>query len=255
MASKRVLMVLTSHEDMGVSGKKTGNWFDEVATPSCKFKAAGFDVTLASPRGGTVPVDPLSASEAFATESTRRFEQDAAAQRALAQTTRFDHLDLNGFDAAFFPGGYGQLWDLTSDSKVIHAIENWIRQETPVAMVCHGVAILRDVRKQNGEPLVNGIALTGFTDAEDEELGLTRHLLFSLEKALVQNGADFRKAERNWQPHVVEDGPLITGQNPASAALVADALVTRLIPVADAPVTLRTEDHRVGLVPSSLERR
>jgi putative intracellular protease/amidase len=233
MSSKRVLMVLTSHEDMGASGKKTGNWFDEVATPYYTFKAAGFDVTLASPQGGAVPLDPLSASDAFATESTRRFAEDAAAQRALAQTTRFDQIDLNGFDAAFFPGGYGQLWDLASDSKVIHAIESWIRHGTPVAMVCHGVAILRDVRKQDGEPLVNGIALTGFTDAEDEELGLTRHLLFSLEKAMVQNGAHFRRSERNWQPNVVEDGALITGQNPASAATVADALVARLIPVAD----------------------
>src|SRR5271169_776098 len=115
MASKRVLMVLTSHDDMGVSGKKTGNWFDEVATPYYKFKAAGFDVALASPHGGAAPVDLLSRSDAFATESTRRFEQDAAAQRALAQTARFDHIDPNGFDAVLFPGGYGQLWDLTSD--------------------------------------------------------------------------------------------------------------------------------------------
>jgi putative intracellular protease/amidase len=230
MASKRVLMVLTSHEDMGVSGKKTGNWFDEVATPYYTFKAAGFDLTLASPQGGAAPVDPLSSSDAFATESTRRFEQDAAAQRALAQTVRFDQLDPNGFDAVFFPGGYGQLWDLANNSKVLHAIERWIGQGTPVALVCHGVAVLRDVRKQNGEPLVNGMALTGFTDAEDEELGLTRHLLFSLEKALIQNGAGFRRSERNWQPHIVEHGALITGQNPASAASVADALVARLIP-------------------------
>lgn len=233
MSSKRVLMVLTSHEDMGVSGKKTGNWFDEVATPYYAFKAAGFDVTLASPAGGAAPIDPLSAGEAFATESTRTFERDTAAQRALAQTTRFDQIDVSGFDAAFFPGGYGQLWDLASDSKVIHAIESWVRQGTPVALVCHGVAILRDVRKQNGEPLVKGVALTGFTDAEDEELGLTRHLLFSLETTLVQSGADFRRSERNWQPNVVEDGALITGQNPASAKQVADALVARLIPVAD----------------------
>src|SRR5262249_51618546 len=145
MASKRVLMVLTSHDNMGVSGKKTGNWFDEVATPYYKFKAAGLDVTLASPRGGSAPLDPLSYDDAFASDSTRRFEQDAAAQRALANTLRFDEIDFNLFDAAFFPGGYGQLWDLASDSKVIHALENWFEDGTPVAMVCHAPAILRDV--------------------------------------------------------------------------------------------------------------
>ena len=233
MATQRVLMVLTSHENMGVSGKKTGNWFDEVATPYYKFRAAGLDVTLASPRGGAAPIDPLSYEDAFTTDSTRRFKQDAGAQRALANTARFDEIDVNGFDAVFFPGGYGQLWDLASNSMTIHAIETWIRRGTPVAMVCHAPAILRDAKKPNGEPLVKGIAVTGFTDAEDEELGLTPHLLFSLEKALIQNGANFRRSARNWQPNVVEDGTLITGQNPASAGPIADALVARLAQIAD----------------------
>lgn len=228
MASKRVLMVLTSHENMGVSGKKTGNWFDEVATPYYKFKAAGLDVTLASLRGGAAPIDPLSYDDVFTSDSTRRFEQDAGAQRALANTARFHEIDVDGFDAAFFPGGYGQLWDLASDSKAIRAIENWIQRGTPVAMVCHAPAILRDGKKPNGEPLVKGIAVTGFTDAEDEELDLGRHLLFSLERALVLNGANFQRSKQNWQPNVVEDGALITGQNPASAASIAEALVARL---------------------------
>ena len=228
MAAKRVLMVLTSHENMGVSGKKTGNWFDEVATPYYTFKGAGLEVTLTSPRGGTPPIDQLSHSDAYATDATRRFEQDAAAQRALANTVRLGELDLSAFDAVFFPGGYGQLWDLASDSKAIRAIEHWIEDGTPVAMVCHAVSILRDARKPNGEPLVKGLAVTGFTDAEDEELGLTSHLLFSLERALRLNGAAFQRSPRNWQPHVVEDGPLMTGQNPASASALADALVTRL---------------------------
>ena len=229
MASTRVLMVLTSHDAMGVSGKKTGNWFDEVATPYYAFKAAGFEVTLASPQGGHAPIDPLSQEDGFASDATRRFEHDAAAQRALSNTTRFDRVDANGFDAAFFPGGYGHLWDLVSDSMVIRAIENWTQRGTPVAMVCHAPAILRDARKPNGEPLVKGLAVTGFTDAEDEELALTPHLLFSLERALVLNGASFRRAPRNWQTCVVVDGSLMTGQNPASAAPLAEALVARLV--------------------------
>src|SRR5262245_10800780 len=236
MVSKRILMVLTSHADMGVSGKKTGNWFDEVATPYYKFKTAGLDVTLASPRGGTAPIDPFSYEDVFTTDYTRKFEQDPFAQRALANTARFDEIDVNGFDAVFFPGGYGQLWDLASNSKVIHAVETWIRQGTPIAMVCHAPAILRDAKNPNGEPLVKGIALTGFTDAEDEELGLTPHLLFSVEKALVLNGANFQRSVRNWQANVVEAGALITGQNPASAGPIADALVARVVRIAEVVV-------------------
>ena len=228
MARKRVLMVLTSHDAMGVSGKRTGNWFDEVATPYYRFKDAGFDVTMASPQGGTAPIDPLSQDEAFMTDATRRFTQDPIAQQALSHTVRLERIDLPGVDGVFFPGGYGQLWDLASNSSVIRAVEAWHRQGTPMAMVCHAPAILRDARKPNGEPLVKGVAVTGFTDAEDEELGLTPHLLFSLERALVLNGADFRHAPRNWDPCVVEAGPLLTGQNPASAAPLADAVVARL---------------------------
>ena len=227
MASKRVLMVLTSHDLMGVSGKKTGNWFDEVATPYYKFKAADFDVTMASPKGGAAPVDPFSYGDLFMTENTRKFLKDEVAHRALANTLRFNDIDVGDYAGVFFPGGYGQLWDLASDSKVIRSIENWI-ENTPIAMVCHAPAILRDAKKRNGEPLVKGVNVTGFTDSEDEELGLSRHLLFSLEKALTTNGANFKRSNRNWSPIVVEDGALITGQNPASATPIADALVARL---------------------------
>ena len=228
MAKKRVLMVLTSHEDMGVSGKKTGNWFDEVATPYYKFKEAGLDLTMVSPKGGAAPLDPFSYDDLFMTEYTHRFLEDPAAQRALANTLRFKDIDVNDYDGVFFPGGYGQLWDLASDSKVIRSIENWIQANTPVAMVCHAPAILRDAKKPDGEPLVKGMDVTGFTDAEDEELDLARHPLFSLEQALIQNGANFKRSNQNWTPNVVEDGALITGQNPASAGPIADALVARL---------------------------
>ena len=228
MASKRVLTVLTSHDLMGVSGKKTGNWFDEVATPYYKFKEAGFDVTMASPKGGTAPVDPFSYDDLFMTENTHKFLKDEIAQRALANTLRFNDIDVGDYAGVFFPGGYGQLWDLASDSKVIRSIESWIESNTPIAMVCHAPAILRDAKKRNGEPLVKGVNVTGFTDSEDEELDLSRHLLFSLEKALTTNGANFTRSNRNWSPNVVEDGALITGQNPASAAPIADALVARV---------------------------
>ena len=225
---KRVLMVLTSHDNMGVSGKKTGNWFDEVATPYYTFKERGFEVVMASPKGGAAPIDPFSHDEAFTTDNTRRFEDDPAARRALANTLKLSEINARGFDGAFFPGGYGQLWDLASDSLAISIIEEMIEAETPVAMVCHAPAILRDAKKPNGEPLVNGKDVTGFTDAEDTELELSQHLLFSLEQALIGNGANFKRSNANWSPYVVEDGALITGQNPASAALIAETLARRL---------------------------
>src|SRR5271170_5326551 len=224
MANARVLMVLTSHDVMGVSGKKTGNWFDEVATPYYKFKHAGFDVTIATPKGGAAPIDPFSYDDAFMTENTHKFLKDESAQRALANTLMFGEIDVNDYAGVFFPGGYGQIWDLASNSKVIRSIEKWIAEKTPVAMVCHAPAILRDAKKPNGEPLVKGLDVTGFTDAEDEELDLSRHLLFSLERAVTLNGANFKRSNRNWSANVVVDGPLMTGQNPASAAPLADAL-------------------------------
>src|SRR5262245_14425210 len=228
MANVRVLMVLTSHDMMGVSGKKTGNWFDEVVTPYYKFKDVGLDVTVASPKGGPAPIDPFSYDDAFMTENTRKFLDDDPAKRTLASTLTFNNIDVSDYAGVFFPGGYGQLWDLASDSKVIRSIEHWIADKTPDAMVCHAREILRDAKKANGEPLVKGMDVTVFTDAEDEELDLSRHLLFSLERALTLNGANFKRSNKNWSANVVEDGALITGQNPASAASIADALLARL---------------------------
>ena len=224
----RVLMVLTSHDQLGISGKRTGNWFDEVATPYYKFREAGFEVTLASQQGGKAPIDPFSYDAGFMTDSTYRFQEDRDAMRALENTLRFSDIDVDDYAGVFFPGGYGQLWDLASDMKVIRSIEKWIAGQTPVAMVCHAPAILRDAKGPDGAPLVKGMNVTGFTDAEDEELDLARHLLFSLERALTGNGADFHRSNANWLPNVVEDGSLLTGQNPASAAPLADRLVERL---------------------------
>ena len=228
MTQTRVFMVLTSHDTMGVSGKRTGNWLDEVATPLYKFKEAGFDVTLATPGGGAAPIDPFSLEDLFMTDNTHKFLADQGTQRMLANTLKFSEIDTLGYDGVFFPGGYGQLWDLANNSKVIRSIENWMERKTPIAMVCHAPAILRDARKRNGDPLVKGMNITGFTDAEDDELDLSRHLLFSLERALVINGANFKRSNKNWSPNVVQDGTLLTGQNPASAAPLADALIGRL---------------------------
>ncbi len=227
--TKRIIMVLTSHDNMGISGKKTGNWFDEVATPYYTFKERGFEVVLSSPKGGAAPIDPFSNEDTFTTDNTRRFEDDPIALRALANTMQLSEVNYRGFDGAFFPGGYGQLWDLASESLAITMIEELIEADTPVAMVCHAPAILRDAKKPNGEPIVKGKNVTGFTNSEDNELDLSRHLLFSLEQALTGNGANFKRSKANWDHYVVEDGALITGQNPASAAPIAEILANRLI--------------------------
>jgi putative intracellular protease/amidase len=224
---KRILMVMTSHADMGVSGKKTGNWFDEVATPYYEFLAAGFQVVLSSPRGGSAPIDHLSLQSPFTTANTARFLEDPAAMLALKETTALSAVDYRDFDGCFFPGGYGQLWDLASDSSVLKMIEESLSEDRPVAMVCHAPAILRDAKAPNGDPLVKGRSVTGFSDGEDDELDLSRHLLFSLENALIAKGANYTRSAANWEPHVVEDGALITGQNPASAAVIAKTLVAR----------------------------
>ncbi|HSQ32470.1 MAG TPA: type 1 glutamine amidotransferase domain-containing protein [Gemmatimonadaceae bacterium] len=226
--AKRVLMVLTSHDVMGISGKKTGSWFDEVATPYYTFMQRGFDVVLASPRGGAAPTDPASAHKPFSTPNTERFEKDPTAQRALANTLKLTDVNHHEFDGVFFPGGYGPLWDLASNSLAIKIIEDTVEQDKPVAFVCHAPASLRDAKKPNGEPLVKGRKVTGFTDVEDDELDLSRHLLFSVEQMLKANGGNFIRSEKNWEPNVVEDGALITGQNPASAGPIAEVFANRL---------------------------
>jgi len=228
MTKKRILMILTSHDELGMSGKKTGNWFDEVATPYYLFSQAGYEVALASPKGGAAPLDPFSFDDAFMTDNTHRFLADGKAQRALASTVPLRHINYHGFDAVFFPGGYGQLWDLASDAFALQLIEAFISQNKLVAMVCHAPGILRDAKKPNGEPLVRGRKLTGFSNAEDDELDLSQHLLFQLETTLKEKGAHYQRSENNWTPLVVEDENLLTGQNPASAAPIANALIQRL---------------------------
>ncbi|MBM7774922.1 putative intracellular protease/amidase [Actinokineospora baliensis] len=225
---KRVLITMSSHADLGVSGKKTGTWFEEVATPYYVFTEAGFQVVFASPRGGEAPIDHLSLRSPFTTTNTDRFLEDEAGLRAIRETNVLADLDHDDFDALFFPGGYGLLWDLASNSRVIRMVERALAADKAVAMVCHAPGILRDVKTPDGRPYVQGRTVTGFANAEDDELDLSRHLLFSLEDELRLRGATFTRSASNWLPNVEQDGPLITGQNPASAPVIAKALVDNL---------------------------
>ena len=224
----RILIVMSSHADMGLSGKKTGTWFEEVATPYYEFTGSGFQVVFASPLGGEAPIDHLSMTAPFTTANTAKFLQDPLGMLAIRETARLSTVDYRDFEGLFFPGGYGLLWDLASDSRVLRMIEDTVASEKPVAMVCHAPGILRDARGANGEPLVKGRNVTGFLNSEDDELDLSRHLLFSLEDELIAKGANFKRSASNWAPNVVEDGALITGQNPASAPLIAKTLVAHI---------------------------
>jgi putative intracellular protease/amidase len=227
--SKRALIVMSSHAELGLSGKRTGTWFEEAATPYYTLKDAGIEVLFASLKGGEAPIDLLSLQAPFTTTNTDTFLNDAVAMKALRETNVLSRLDTDDFDALFFPGGYGLLWDLANDSYTIRLIERFHRTEKPIAMVCHAPAILRDAKKPNGEPLVKGLTVTGFMNAEDDELDLSRHLLFSLEDMLKHRGASYKGTSRNWAPHIERDGVLMTGQNPASAPLLAAALKSYLL--------------------------
>jgi putative intracellular protease/amidase len=228
---KRVLLIMSSHDAMGISGKQTGTWFTELAAPYYILTKAGFEVVLASPAGGEAPIDLLSMKVPFTTEYTERFLKDPVALFAAKHTRKLNEIDYNTFDGVFFPGGYGLLWDLASNSSVIKLIQDFAATNRPIAMVCHAPAILRDVKKSNGEPFVKGMRLTGFKDAEDAEIELDRHLLFSLEQELKAKGANYI-SKANWEPNVVEDGVLLTGQSPASAPPLAEALAKRLLSAA-----------------------
>jgi putative intracellular protease/amidase len=220
---KRVLLVMSSLDEMGVSGKQTGTWFHELAAPYYILTEAGYEVVFASPAGGEAPIDLLSMKAPFTTEYTERFLADQVALFAAKNTRKLRNIDYSGFDAVFFPGGYGLLWDLASDSHVIKLIRDFYESNRPIAMVCHAPAILRDVKKSDGEYLVKGLKVTGFKNDEDTEVELLHHLLFSLEDELKGRGANYTSIA-NWQPHVVVDGVLMSGQSPASAVPLAEAL-------------------------------
>ncbi|PZE63027.1 type 1 glutamine amidotransferase domain-containing protein [Curtobacterium sp. MCPF17_047] len=223
----KILMVLTSHDELGTTGRKTGFWLEELAAPYYRFVEAGADITLASPKGGKPPLDPVSNAPANQTDQTRRFEQDATATEALEHTIRLDSVNVADFDTVFYPGGHGPLWDLAEDQDSIALIQDTLRSGKPIALVCHAPGVLRHVTNEEGTPLVQGRRVTGFTNSEEEGVGLTDVVPFLVEDELVRLGGDYSKIG-DWESYVVEDGLLITGQNPASSAAAADALLTKL---------------------------
>ena len=223
----KILMVLTSHEKLGDTGEKTGFWLEEFSAPYYVFKDAGAEITLASPKGGLPPMDPRSGEPNSQTEATRRFEADPQAKAALAHTRKLSEVSQKDFDAVFYPGGHGPLWDLAEDKASIGLIESTVAAGKPVALVCHAPAALRHVKASDGKPLVKGKKVTGFSDSEEEAVGLTKAVPFLVEDMLKENGGVYSTAA-NWQPHVVTDGLLITGQNPASSAEAARALLAKL---------------------------
>jgi putative intracellular protease/amidase len=224
---KKVLMVLTSHDQLGNTGRKTGFWLEELAAPYYTFKDAGFEVVLASPNGGQPPLDPKSNEPSFQTDETRRFEQDAAANAQLAATLRLDSVDQSGFDTVFYPGGHGPLWDLAEDKSSIALIEAFLAAGKPVALVCHAPGVLRHVKTPQGRPLVEGKQVTGFTNSEEEGVGLTEVVPFLVEDELKAKGGVYSKGP-DWASYVVRDGLLITGQNPGSSTETANALIKAL---------------------------
>jgi putative intracellular protease/amidase len=221
---KKVLMVLTSHDQLGNTGRKTGFWLEELAAPYYTFKDAGFDITLASPLGGQPPLDPKSNEPSFQTDLTRRFEADAAANAQLAATLRLDTINQADYDTVFYPGGHGPLWDLAEDQHSIALIESFLAADKPVALVCHAPGVLRHVKAPSGRPLVEGKQVTGFTNTEEEGVGLTDVVPFLVEDELKAKGGVYSKGA-DWASYVVRDGLLITGQNPASSAEAAELLL------------------------------
>ncbi|UVE17925.1 type 1 glutamine amidotransferase domain-containing protein [Pseudomonas sp. LS44] len=223
----KILMVLTSHDQLGNSGQKTGFWLEEFAAPYYRFLDAGATLILASPKGGQPPLDPKSDAADAQTDATRRFAEDPAAQRVLAQTRILAEVNARDYDALFYPGGHGPLWDLAEDAVSIALIEAFIAAGKPVAAVCHAPGVLRHVKGADGHPLVQAKRVTGFANSEEAAVQLTEVVPFLVEGMLKANGGHYSKAA-DWQAHIEQDGLLITGQNPASSAAAADALLDLL---------------------------
>ncbi len=222
----KILMVLTSHDMLGNTGGKTGFWLEEFAAPYFVFKDAGVALTLASPKGGQPPIDPKSDLPENQTPAVQRFKQDELAQKELSHTFKLANVNADDFDAVFYPGGHGPLWDLAESAESISLIESFYNSEKPVALVCHAPGVLRHVNYK-GVPLVKGKRLTGFTNSEEEEVQLTEVVPFLVEDELKRLGGLFEKTT-NWNSFVIVDGHLITGQNPASSTAGAQALVKLL---------------------------
>jgi len=223
----KILMVLTSHDRLGNTGRKTGFWLEELASPYFVFREADVDITLASPKGGQPPLDPKSNEADFQTDDTRRFEKDASATHALANTVKLSEVDHADYDSVFFSGGHGPLWDLTNDRDALSLIEDMLATQKPVALVCHAPGILKNVKAPNGDPIAKGRSVTGFTNSEEAAVHLVDVVPYLLEDALKAQGANFLAAA-DWDVHVIQDGLLITGQNPPSSRETALALLDAL---------------------------
>lgn len=223
----KILMILTSHDQLGNTGKKTGFWLEEFVAPYYVFKDAGAQITVASPHGGQPPLDPASDDPSAQTDATSRFKEDPAAQAVLASTQKLKDVSAADFDAVFYPGGHGPLWDLAEDPTSIALLEAMLAAGKPIAAVCHAPGVLRHVKSADGKPLVQGKSVTGFTNTEEEAVGLSEVVPFRVEDMLKKNGGNYSKGG-DWQPYVVSDGLLITGQNPASSEPAAEALLKML---------------------------
>lgn len=223
----KILMVLTSHDKLGDTGKKTGFWLEELAAPYYVLKDQGHEITLASPIGGQPPLDPKSDEPDAQTDATRRFKSDQAAQAQLASTERLDLIDVSEFDGVFYPGGHGPLWDLAQSPVSKAIIEDALAANKPVALVCHAPAVLKNVNAPGGDPVVKGRRVTGFTNQEEEAVGLTDVVPYLLEDVLIEQGGTFSK-QGVFEPYVVQDGLLITGQNPPSSEPAAEKLLEAL---------------------------
>ncbi|MEO6351948.1 MAG: type 1 glutamine amidotransferase domain-containing protein [Oxalobacteraceae bacterium] len=223
----KILMVLTSHDQLGDTGQKTGFWLEEFAAPYYVFKDAGAEITLASPQGGQPPLDPKSDAAEFQTDATRRFKQDAAAQAELAGTAALSTLSSEDFDALFYPGGHGPLWDLAENADSVELIEAMFALGKPIAAVCHASGVFRHTKALDSLPLLKGIAVTGYSNSEEEAVQLTNIVPFLVEDELRKSGAKYSKGP-DWMPHVVVDGNVITGQNPASSEAAAIEVLKQL---------------------------
>ena len=223
----KVLFVLTSHDELGDTGKKTGFWVEEFANPYYTLLDKGVKITVATPQGGKAPIDPSSTSPSAQTEDTGRFNNDEAAQRVINNTIKLETVNAGDFDGVFYPGGHGPLWDLATSETSIQLIQSFNEQEKPIGFVCHAPAALKNVKNEAGEPLVKGKKVTGFTNTEEAAVQLTEVVPFLVEDMLKENGGIYSK-EGDWKEYAVQDGNLITGQNPASSHLVAIKLYEML---------------------------
>ena len=224
---KNVLFVLTSHDQLGDTGRKTGFWVEEFAAPYYLLVDNNVSITLASPKGGQPPIDPSSEGADFQTDATRRFNDDEETKDKLSNTIKLDTVDQADYDAIFYPGGHGPLWDLAEDKNSIALIEAFYNNDKPVAAVCHAPAVFKNTKNVDGTPLVKGKKVTGFTNTEEDAVQLTSIVPFLVEDMLKENGGIYSKGN-DWSPYVQEDGLLITGQNPASSESVAEVLLNRL---------------------------